>query len=58
MQSKGALLSKLESEAYLKIIYGEKPVEYFDDFVKEWKASGGDQVTADVNKWYDSTKKK
>lgn len=57
MQAKGALLSKLESEAYLKIIYGEKPVEYFDEFVKEWKANGGDQVTVEANKWYESTKK-
>lgn len=58
MKSKGGLLTKLESEAYLKIIYGDKPVDYFDEFVKEWKASGGDQVTAEVNAWYESTKKK
>lgn len=58
MQSKGALLNKLESETYLKIIYGEKPVDYFDEFVQEWKASGGDQVIADANEWYESTKKK
>jgi putative aldouronate transport system substrate-binding protein len=58
MQSKGALLNKLESEAYLKIIYGEKPLEYFDEFVKEWKTNGGDQVTEDVNKWYQSLKSK
>ncbi|MCM3746601.1 extracellular solute-binding protein [Paenibacillus pasadenensis] len=58
MQSKGALLNKLESEAYLKIIYGEKPVDYFDEFVKEWRASGGDQVISDANAWYESTKKK
>jgi putative aldouronate transport system substrate-binding protein len=58
MKAKGGLISKLESEAYLKIIYGDKPIDYFDEFVKEWKANGGDQITTDVNKWYDSTKKK
>ncbi|WP_438446358.1 extracellular solute-binding protein [Gorillibacterium sp. sgz5001074] len=57
MQSKGSLLTKLESEAYLKIIYGDKPVEYFDDFVKEWKANGGDKVTEEVNQWYAGMKK-
>ncbi|MNL86936.1 hypothetical protein D3C87_2158660 [compost metagenome] len=58
MSAKGALLSKLESETYLKIIYGEKPIDYFDEFVKEWKANGGDQITAEVNQWYETTKKK
>ncbi|MBW5445778.1 hypothetical protein GE107_06850 [Cohnella sp. CFH 77786] len=34
MKSKGELLKKLATESYLKIIYGEKPIEYFDEFVK------------------------
>ncbi|MGL1894572.1 MAG: extracellular solute-binding protein [Spirochaetaceae bacterium] len=28
-----------------KILIGEKPIEYFDDFVKKWYATGGDEVT-------------
>jgi putative aldouronate transport system substrate-binding protein len=41
-------LDKLENEMYLQIIMGEKPVSYFDEFVKQWKAQGGDTLTAEV----------
>ncbi|SEN06029.1 extracellular solute-binding protein [Paenibacillus sp. OV219] len=52
MKSKGQLLQKLATEAYLKIIYGDKPIEYFDEFVKEWLANGGEKITEEVNDWY------
>ncbi|MNF06612.1 hypothetical protein D3C80_2066010 [compost metagenome] len=55
MESKGELLSKLERESYLKIIYGEQPVDYFDEFVKQWKLNGGDQIIKEVNEWYKET---
>ena len=32
----------------MKIIIGEEPVDSFDTFVKEWKAEGGDEITAEV----------
>lgn len=41
-------LDKLELETYLKIIVGEKPVDYFDEFVEQWKAQGGDILTKEV----------
>jgi putative aldouronate transport system substrate-binding protein len=41
-------LDKLEMEMYLSIIMGEKPVDYFDEFVTAWKIQGGDIVTAEV----------
>jgi putative aldouronate transport system substrate-binding protein len=41
-------LDKLENEMYLQIIMGEKPVSYFDEFVAQWKAQGGDTLTAEV----------
>jgi len=56
MESKGELLTKLETESYLKIIYGDEPLDYFDEFVKQWKANGGDQITQEVNEWYEGTK--
>ncbi len=56
MLSKSELLTKLESESYLKIIYGDEPIEYFDQFVEEWKANGGDQLIQEVNEWYETTK--
>jgi putative aldouronate transport system substrate-binding protein len=52
MKSKGELLKKLATESYLKIIYGEKPVEYFDEFVKQWLDNGGQKITDEVNEWY------
>lgn len=38
----GGTLKKLVDEAYIKIITGEKPISYFDDFVNQFKSSGGD----------------
>ncbi|MFX3634563.1 MAG: extracellular solute-binding protein [Candidatus Pristimantibacillus sp.] len=52
MKSKGELLKKLATESYLKIIYGEKPIEYFDEFVKQWLDNGGQKITNEVNEWY------
>ncbi len=46
---------ELNSFAYLtlgKIIAGEETVDYFDVFVSEWKATGGDDITREVNEWY------
>lgn len=43
-----ANLNKLEDEMYLQIIVGEKPVEYFDEFVSQWKSLGGDTLTEEV----------
>ncbi|MGA2973942.1 MAG: extracellular solute-binding protein [Spirochaetia bacterium] len=48
METKWATLKKLEDETFLKIIMGAAPVSTFDTFVKDWKAQGGDQVTAEV----------
>jgi len=34
-------LEKIQADAYIAIITGEKPIEYFDEFVKNWRAAGG-----------------
>lgn len=47
MEQRWANLKKLEDEAFLKIIYGA-PISTFDQFVKTWKAQGGDQITKEV----------
>ena len=41
-------LEDLESETFLKIITGEEEIDYFDQFVKEWKRQGGDAITSEV----------
>jgi putative aldouronate transport system substrate-binding protein len=56
MKSKLDYLNKIESQAFNKIIYGEEPADSFDKFVETWKSSGGDQITQEVNEWYDTVK--
>ncbi|MBB6730622.1 extracellular solute-binding protein [Cohnella zeiphila] len=48
METKWANLKKLEDETVLKIILGQAPIDSFDQFVKDWKAQGGDEITAEV----------
>jgi putative aldouronate transport system substrate-binding protein len=56
MIEKKAYLDKLELECFTKIIMGTQPLDSFDQFVTDWKQNGGDQITQEVNAWYQSTK--
>jgi len=51
-------LDKLENIAFISMITGEKPLSYFDEFVKQWKAQGGDTIAKEVNDWYQANKAK
>lgn len=57
MQAKGGILAKLEGDTFIGMIYGKKPIEEFDNFVKEWKSLGGDDITKEANEWYQKMKK-
>ena len=48
MNSKWANLKKLEEETFAKIVTGKAGIDEFDAFVEEWKASGGDEITQEV----------
>lgn len=48
METKWANLKKMEDETVLKIILGQQQIDSFDKFVKDWKAQGGDEITAEV----------
>ena len=48
MEMKWSNLKKLEDETVLKIIVGQSPIDAFDKFVTDWKAQGGDEITAEV----------
>ena len=48
METKWANLKKMEDETVLKIILGQSSLSSFDQFVKDWKAQGGEQITAEV----------
>ncbi len=41
-------LDKLEEQMFLQIIIGEKPLDYFDEFVSQWNKLGGDVLTREV----------
>ena len=49
-------LQTLEKQTYTNIIYGNQSIDTFDDFVAEWKAGSGDQITKEVNEWYQSVR--
>jgi putative aldouronate transport system substrate-binding protein len=51
MNSKGAYLKKLMIQTFTDIIVGNVPISKFDEFVTQWKAQGGDQITAEVRDW-------
>ena len=42
-------LEELTRKAYIMIITGEKPIEYFDTYVKEWYENGGEELTRQAN---------
>ncbi|WP_309119247.1 extracellular solute-binding protein [Paenibacillus sp.] len=54
MIDKGATLGKMQSETFLKIIMGKAPIDEFDNFVEQWRKLGGDDITKEVNEWYQS----
>ncbi|MCK9478189.1 MAG: extracellular solute-binding protein [Firmicutes bacterium] len=43
-------LQKLEDDAYISIITGKKPIDYFDTFVSQWRKEGGDILTQEANR--------
>ena len=51
-----SILRSQEEAMILDIIAGNKPVDYFDEFVKNWNALGGETITFEVNQWYDKVK--
>lgn len=52
MTSKYTSLYAMEMSMFAKIISGQASMDEFDSFVEEWKATGGDEITAEINDWY------
>ena len=42
-------LERIQAEAYIAMITGEKPLSYFDEFVQKWRAAGGDVLEKEAN---------
>lgn len=51
-----AELLKMRDEAYISIITGDKPIDYFDEFVQKWNSMGGEQLKNEANEWYNIIK--
>lgn len=51
-------LSKLKIDTYAGIVFGNKPVSAFDDFVKQWNSMGGAELEKEANDLYQSMQKK
>ncbi len=48
----GTDLDKLTSETYIAIITGDKPIDYFDEYVEKWRNMGGETLEKEANEWY------
>lgn len=47
-------LQTLEAQTYTNIVYGKEDISAFDDFVQKWKEQGGENITKEINEWYQS----
>lgn len=52
LTDKGTELIQMKDKAYISIITGEKPLNYFDSFVMEFMAAGGKEIVEEASKWY------
>lgn len=43
--------------AAAKIMLGEEPIQYFDEFVQNWREQGGDEIVKEMTEWYRANKK-
>lgn len=51
-----AELNKIRDEAYIAMITGDKPLSYFDEFVRKYMAAGGTECEKEANEYIDSQK--
>ena len=42
------MLASLEKNAFIEMIMGEQPMDYFDTFVEEWYDQGGRELTEKI----------
>jgi putative aldouronate transport system substrate-binding protein len=53
---KNSTLEKLQIEMMTRIIMGAAPISDFDKYVSQWKSTGGDVITKEVNDYYSKNK--
>ncbi|GBF75522.1 hypothetical protein PA598K_03938 [Paenibacillus sp. 598K] len=52
MKERWDQLVQTEHEAFVQIIFGKKPLSYFDTFVAGWQRNGGDRIGEEINAWF------
>lgn len=52
----GQKLNKLENDSFIRFIAGADPLSKYDDYLKEWKAEGGEECLEEINEWYSKQK--
>jgi len=52
MEQKKAALDTLELKAYIKVVTGEEPIEYFEQYVEDWMSYGGADIIAEMEEYY------
>ena len=45
-------------DVFIKMIVGVVPIDEFDEYVERWKREGGDEVTREVNEWFEQKKQR
>ena len=53
---RGATLNSMKEEVFAKIIIGEESWRRSHTFVEDWYRLGGQQVTDEVNEWWQTTR--
>lgn len=48
MMTNNADLNKLREETFVAIVTGAKPIDEFDNYVKEWESRGGKQIISEI----------
>lgn len=52
--AKGQTLDTNRKKAWISIVMGVKPLDYFDTWVEDWKKQGGEQMTKEVQEAIDA----
>lgn len=56
MDDRWTLLDKALSESFIAIIHGKNSIDSFEKMVSDWREKGGDQITEEVNEWFEANK--
>ena len=56
MAERKTTLDDMLDQTFIKIISGQESLDAFDAVVEEWTNAGGQEMTDEVNEWYNANK--